>query len=816
MNAPLHPIRSDHDVSNARLPRLEVALRLHLGQGIELDSGNDEALQVHALRLREAVGEPYELSLVVATSCTDPDVSAWLGAAAEVELGRGPIRRMLCGVVLRAEERRRDAHALELALSIGPTASLAAHALHQRTFHARDAVDIATSVLAASGAAAGVSLEIDANGLAARPPARDLRVQYGESDLRFVTRILAEEGIFMAFECDGARERIVLVDEGATPHAVESLDDDGELVCAPLRWRARVDAEAAGECVLRLAGASAVRTAQVVCTAADWTTRPVATLVDGATTGLPAAAGVWELHEPRRPPETAAGIVDPTRACARAHALDLTRAALGRVGESNALDLRAGARFELAGHPDVGCDRGYRVCEVVHEASWGSTDPGGALTAGARYHNRFTAVPDHVPLCPMPLAAPRIAGSHAAIVVGPAGEEIHTDRFGRVAVRMAWDRGDGGLADDTCWVRVMQPWAGASLGTVFIPRVGTEVVVSFVGGDPERPLVLGCVYDGAHDPPYALPEHKTRTVLRTASSPGGDGFNEISFEDAKGHEELYLHAQRNLRERVRAAHSVTVGASQSTTIGADRTARVGGSASETIGGWSEQHVLGGRFTRVLGGAGPAGDERSGFGWFSGDTLEVDGYVLTAATKQLELRGGTPLGTAPVARLTMNAQRVSLGQDPGKAAASVQMHDGIAEVNAAHAIVWRVGGNEIRLDGAGLKITLDAGARFDVRVSDGARFFVDQGITGVGAGAVVFTQGDSCLFLVDDGARLSGSDVSVHASSMATVRGDAHCTVGAEGTVHVKGAVSTLEGAAVRVVDEAGGAIEITGGIIRLN
>src|SRR5262249_16168296 len=138
-------------------------------------------------------------------------------------------------------------------------------------------------------------------------------------------------------------------------------------------------------------------------------------------------------------------------------------------------------------------------------------------------------------------------------------EEIRVDEEGRVKVRFFWDRDGEPDPRSSCFLRVAQVWAGAGFGFWFVPRVGMEVVVSFVGGDPDQPLVTGCVYNGAHPLPYKMPDHKTRSTIRTVSTPGGDGFNEIRFEDLAKQEQIFVHAQRDLDEQVRRNHTEAVG-----------------------------------------------------------------------------------------------------------------------------------------------------------------------------------------------------------------------------------------------------------------
>ncbi|KPW48399.1 Rhs element Vgr protein [Pseudomonas syringae pv. berberidis] len=152
------------------------------------------------------------------------------------------------------------------------------------------------------------------------------------------------------------------------------------------------------------------------------------------------------------------------------------------------------------------------------------------------------------------------------MVTGPKGEEIHCDQYGRVKVQFFWDR--EGLADDktSCWLRVSSGWAGDRYGGISIPRVGMEVLVSFLEGDPDQPLVTGCLYHKENQVPYPLPTNKTRTVFKTFSSPGGGGYNELRIEDKKGAEQIFIHAQRDWDENIENDQKIRVGNERPTVI----------------------------------------------------------------------------------------------------------------------------------------------------------------------------------------------------------------------------------------------------------
>jgi type VI secretion system secreted protein VgrG len=181
-------------------------------------------------------------------------------------------------------------------------------------------------------------------------------------------------------------------------------------------------------------------------------------------------------------------------------------------------------------------------------------------------------------------AKPSISSIQTAIVTGPPGEEIYVDEHGRIKVQFHWDRENP--ADDTssCWIRVQQPWAGAGWGFWWVPRIGMEVVVHFVDGDPDRPLVTGCVYNGTNDLPYPLPAEKTKSTIKSNSTPGGGGFNEFRFEDKAGSEEIYTHAQKDYNEVVENNHTTLVHDNQTITVDVDQTQTIGANQTETVHG----------------------------------------------------------------------------------------------------------------------------------------------------------------------------------------------------------------------------------------
>jgi type VI secretion system secreted protein VgrG len=260
----------------------------------------------------------------------------------------------------------------------------------------------------------------------------------------------------------------------------------------------------------------------------------------------------------------------------------LRRDLIKAAGASSALALAPGVAFELVGHPTLSIDGKYLVTKVVHGKALGAE--GEALE---ELPNTFECIPFAAPWRPARRTRkPRIYSVQTATVTGPEGLEIHTDPYGRVQVKFHWYvAGADGSEPSSCWIRCAQAWAGQGhAGFSFIPRVGMEVIVTFVDGDPDRPLVIGCVHNAANPTPTALPVQATKSVIRTRSVPFGSGYNELSFEDAVGMERLHLRAERDLDELVRRDHTTVVHRDERDVVKRDRVVKVGRNSEESVAG----------------------------------------------------------------------------------------------------------------------------------------------------------------------------------------------------------------------------------------
>ncbi len=322
----------------------------------------------------------------------------------------------------------------------------------------------------------------------------------------------------------------------------------------------------------------------------------------------------------------------------------------------------AGTQFTMTGHPFASLNAAWALRAVSHEAERNI------------YHNSFTAFPASVTYRPPRLAPkPRIAGTQTAMVVGTSGQEIYTDQYGRIKVQFHWDQLGTNDQNSSCWIRVAQSWAGKSWGAFVLPRIGQEVVVSFLEGDPDQPLVTGCVYNGDFPVPYTLPDYQTRTTLKSNSSAGGGGSNELCFEDKAGSEEVYFHAQKDLVAVIENSRTTNINTSDDTltiakgnrseTIseGNDTLTISKGNRSSTISQGNDSltisqgnrtvAITAGNESVTIGGTrtiSVTGNEsltaKANVTWnVSGDfTLKVDGNITIQAGGSLTLKSGTAM------------------------------------------------------------------------------------------------------------------------------------------------------------------------------
>lgn len=261
-------------------------------------------------------------------------------------------------------------------------------------------------------------------------------------------------------------------------------------------------------------------------------------------------------------------------------------------GTSNVRGLICGGLFKLDLFPRQDQNREYLITAVTHDIRIDSYYADSGKDA-RQYSNSFSVITSTTPFrASRTTPKPYLQGPQTAIVVGPKGEEIYTDKYGRVKVQFHWDRRGEANENSSCWLRVAHPWAGNNWGMIAIPRIGQEVIVNFLEGDPDRPIITGSVYNADQMPPYELPKEMTKSTMKSNSSKGGNGFNELRFEDKKGSEQVFLHAERNQDNRVKNDSREWIGKDRHLIVAGDQLERVGGDKHLTIQGDQNEKVNG--------------------------------------------------------------------------------------------------------------------------------------------------------------------------------------------------------------------------------
>jgi type VI secretion system secreted protein VgrG len=226
----------------------------------------------------------------------------------------------------------------------------------------------------------------------------------------------------------------------------------------------------------------------------------------------------------------------------------------------------------------------WLLTSVNHQSTMGEAYLSGGSDEGPFYTNTFQCIPANVPFRPARVTPkPDVQGCQTAIVVGPAGEEIHTDKYGRVKVQFHWDREGKKNQDSSCWIRVSHPWAGKNWGGIHIPRIGQEVVVDFLEGDPDQPLIIGRVYHAENMPPWSLDAKKAVSGFKSDSTKGGGGYNEFSMDDTKGKELIQVHAQFDQDIKVEHDERTNVGRDRTESVGRNETIAIGANRTEQVG-----------------------------------------------------------------------------------------------------------------------------------------------------------------------------------------------------------------------------------------
>jgi type VI secretion system secreted protein VgrG len=533
---------------------------------------------------QEALGRMSEFHLAFLSPNNDLDPGSVLGQDVSVTLvfpvkGERQFNGIATTLRLLAPGDTTHNRMARYQLIVHPRLWLLTQASHRRFYFQQTVPQIVASVFEDYG--------IDfRNACTASYPAVEHSVQYRETDFDFVSRLLERQGIHYLFEYAGGKHTLVLIDSNATHRPIPEYES--------IPFQAWETPEHDQECVYNWESGATLQTGRYEVNDYDFEKASVSNqqgLVARATRAAPYDPARYVMQE------HLSGHVKIADGDRLARAAVEVRQTLNESIDARATSrgIAAGGLFQLAGHPAGVQNRQYLVTgarfEIYSDAYVSSSDPSRHL-----FDCAFTAIrADNTfrPARTTPQA--RVAGPQTAVVVGPDGDEILTDKYGRVKVQFHWEQLDLPASADRlnrCWVRVAQGWANKRWGAMLLPRIGQEVLVEFIEGDPDRPVITGAVYNSTNMPPYELPANAAVSTMKSNSTKGGNGFNEMRFDDRKGDEQLFLHAERD--------HETWVKNDALMNIGADRHLRVDGSEFVLTSGTRNDTVMGGVKKSVAG------------------------------------------------------------------------------------------------------------------------------------------------------------------------------------------------------------------------
>ncbi|HEX6510375.1 MAG TPA: type VI secretion system tip protein TssI/VgrG [Chloroflexota bacterium] len=593
-------------------------------------------------------------------------------------------------------------------------------------------------------------------------------VQYRETDFNFLSRLLEQEGIYYFFVHEETKHTMVLADDpgqhkslagyetvpyyapgGSGPSGPASSSSSASSGGSRAR-RERDHLEA-------WSWTKAVQPGAFATTDFDFE-KPRKSLSGTSTISRKHNRSDFEIYD--YPAELSKLEPKQSEATAKVRIQELQASYLVAHGHGNAAGLGTGLKFELEKHPRKDLNIAYLLTQCTYTLSVDSYESGG-VPHGEEFAIAVEAIDAKTPYRPeRRTPKPVVQGAQTAMVVGKSGEEIYTDKYGRVKVQFHWDRYGKQDEKSSCWIRVAQVWAGKAWGAIHIPRIGQEVIVSFLEGDPDQPIITGRVYNGDSMPPYALPGNATQSGIKSRSSKSGgeSNFNEIRFEDKKGSEMLTLHAEKDQEVTVENDEAVSIGHDRTEKVGHDETITIGNNRTEKVG-VDETITIGSNRTETVG---------------ANETINIGGNRSISVAKS---------ETASVA--LQRTHNVGINETISVGAAQ--------EVNIGAAQTITVGAVQATTVGAsqsnkiGTSRSLTVGSDQTVKIGGGQEMTVsaDEART-VGGGRTTSIGKDDALTVADNLNITAGDSITI-------TTGDASISMKKDGTITIKGKDITIQG-----------------------
>ena len=631
-------------------------------------------------------------------------------------------------------------------------------------------------------------------------PPREYCVQYGESDLNFVQRLLDHEGVCYFFEYADGVHTLILCDANANLKPAEGAAK--VVFNADINMTTRV-----GNYISEWFPRTAVRPGKYSQTDYDFE-KPSSDLMSKTENPLGHAA---DGNENYAYPGT---YVDHSRGDKlselRLQELQANHVTIG--AKATAIPLWSGSTFTFAEFPRAAENTDYLVLRALYSV-WDERFRSDVKEGEQGYAVQLTLAPLSRPYRPERRAIrPMMRGPQTAMVVGPAGEEIYTDKYARVKVQFHWDRQGTKDENTTCFVRVSQTWAGSGWGFIQIPRIGQEVIVDFLEGDPDQPIITGRVYNAEQMPPYGLPGSATQSGWKSNSSPGGGGWNELRFEDKAGSEEVYFQAQKDHNELVKHNESRRIGNDFAEDVGHDAKQDIGHDRAETVAHDKTVSVGNNRTVKI----GVNDTETVG----SNRSLTVgSNETISVGSNSTETIGSNHTQTVAIVQtITVGAARIDTV--------------GAAETRT-------VGAVQINTIGASRLVTVGAGQTHAIGSSDGWTVGGGQSVTiagdqgfKVGGGQTTEVGGDQATTIAGARARKTGKDDATEVTGGMAIKvgksfaleatdeiaikvGSAAITMKKDGTITIEGKDITIDGSG-KINLKASGEVTVKGSKVNNN
>jgi type VI secretion system secreted protein VgrG len=502
------------------------------------------------MTVAEEMGSPFLIELDMSSGTARGEIESTLGSSVTVTMTDATNKKTYFnGIIARAAFTGLSGGAYRYHIEVRPAVWLLTRKRDCRIFQNMSVWDIVNTIFKDNG----FDVIDDKRQNQAGSTVLEYCVQYRESCFDFVLRLMEEYGLYFYFEHTPTEHKLVFADD---PNSHTSI---GKAI--PFSY-GQTEQRTVDDHVWELTSDLNVTPGAHTTTDYNFTT-PSADLTTKALAPGEHPYGNFEIFDYPGLYDTVADGQKLADVRMQAH-----KAQMQIIdGRSNARGIRVGSKFSLEKTADSSMEKEYLVIrtKITLTLAEGASGTEGKHIDSHRVS--FSAIPGSTPFrLEQKTPRPVIAGPQTAKVVGESGQEITTDQYGRIKVKFNWDRAPGADENSSCWIRVAQTWAGLAWGSMFIPRIGMEVVVVFLEGNPDRPLVTGVVYNANQTVPYALPDNKTRSTIKSNSSTGGSGFNELRFEDKAGSEEVFFQAQKDFNKTVLNNETSTITQDCSTTV----------------------------------------------------------------------------------------------------------------------------------------------------------------------------------------------------------------------------------------------------------